>query len=533
MAAAQLLVAALVVAPVAGVPGPWPTPIRAAATCTGWQSDSVPPTSTRILRTVGPAAGSVQVVPFHTYVNVVMAAEWGPSNPAEALKAGAVAIKEYAWYHTMFWRGGKASSGACYDLVDSSMDQVYWPEARTPSASHLAAVEASWGISVRKSTGLFPTHYDAGASVACGANANGWQLLQVSAVHCAQDGMTAEAILQTYYGPGLVIVGGSPPPSTLALSFRAQPADGTAGVALPVQPALAIVDAAGQDVTTGSSSTLVVSLALGPSTSGALLTCNGGLSRAAVGGVATFDGCLLSVADPGAVLVASAPGLASVSSAPFAVAPGGPVSTAPAPLLTIDAAGTPTLRGMDVRLAAQLVPPGAEAANGRVLHLERSADGVHWTGAADLTTDAAGFVGGLERPATNTWYRVTFDGAPDLAPTTSPALKVLVPRVALLRPDSKGVVRRVQPGTAVSFATFVRPTPPSAAAGRVEYRLVQRVGRVWVVRHSWSASVDLGGWARLRITFATKGTWAVQVRALATAVNSTSAWSTGQRYDVL
>ena len=249
----------------------------------------------------------------------------------------------------------------------------------------------------------------------------------------------------------------------------------------------------------------MVSLALAPSTTGAVLTCNSGLSRAAVAGVAVFDGCLLSVADPGAVIVASATGLTPASSAPFAVAAAGPASTAPAPLLTIDAAGTPTLWGMDVRLATALVPPGTEPANGRILHLERSADGVHWTPSSDLATDAAGFAGALERPATNTWYRVTFDGAPDLAPATSPAVKVLVPRVALLRPDSKGVVRRVPRGTAVSFATFVRPTPPSAAAGRVEYRLVQRVGRTWVVRRSWSATVDSRGWARLRITFASSG----------------------------
>jgi peptidoglycan hydrolase-like amidase len=135
VAAVPVLVVALAVAPVGGPPGSvWPAAALAAATCTGWTSDSVPPTTIRVLRTAGPASGSVQAVPFHDYVTVVMAAEWGSGNPAEVLKAGAVAVKEYAWYHAMFWRGGSAADGSCYDVVDSSMDQVFAPETRVPAA---------------------------------------------------------------------------------------------------------------------------------------------------------------------------------------------------------------------------------------------------------------------------------------------------------------------------------------------------------------------------------------------------------------
>lgn len=526
------LAATLVITPLGAPVGmPGPATVRAAAICTGWANDSAPPTTIRVLRTAGSAAGTVQVVKFHAYVNVVMAAEWGPGNPAEALKAGAVAVKQYAWYHTMFWRGGSSADGACYDVVDSSRDQVYAPETRVPSPSHVAAVDATWGISMRKTQGLFAAHYDAGASVPCGANANGWQLFQVSATHCAQDGMLVAAILETYYRPGVQIVGAPPvPTSATALSFRALPSEGAAGVPFPVQPVVAIIDGAGQTVTTGASSTAAVTLTLAPSPSGALLTCTGGLSRAAVAGLAVFEGCQVNAADPGAVLVASATGLPSVSSPPVPVAPA-PIATGPAPLMTLGAAGTPTLWGMDVRLTAELVPTGGEAASGRTLHLQRSSDGVAWTTATDLTTGTTGAAGILERPAANITYRVVFDGAPDLAAATSPAVPVVVPRVALLRPDSRGVVRRVARGAGVAFSTLVRPMQGSVR-GRVEYRLVLRVGRTWVVKRSWTVGVDATGWARLRVTFASSGSWGVQVRALATPTNGTSGWSLAQRYDV-
>jgi len=532
LVAVPVLVATMLSAPVGGPSGsPWPPTALAAATCTGWTSDSLPPTTIRVLRTAGPASGSVQVVPFHDYVTVVMAAEWGSSSPAEALKAGAVAVKEYAWYHAMFWRGKSAADGSCYDVVDSSMDQIYAPELRVPAASLTAAVEATWGISVRKKTGLFVTHYDGGSNVACGANADGWHLYQVSAMHCARDGMTAEAILETYYGPGLEIVGApSSPASAIALSFLAQPLGGTAGIPFPVQPVVAVVGAAGQTVTAGTSSGATVSLTLASATPDAVLTCTNGLSRTAVAGLATFDGCQLSAAAPGAVLVASAAGLAPASAAPFTVAP---FAVAPAaPALTLEPSGTFVTWGQDVQLTAGFAPPGLEGAGGRAVHLQGSIDGIGWILVADLVTDANGTASVVQRPAANTYYRLAFDGAPDLAPATSPVFRVLVRNVVQLRPDNRGAVRRVSRGTTVTFSTLVRPLPTSVTPGRVEYRLLQLVGRAWVLKRSWTVTPDAAGTARLRLTLGSRGSWSVRVVALSSPTNAISALSPGQRYDV-
>lgn len=191
---------------------PAPTVVAAAAICTGWTSETAPPETIRVLRTDGPADGTVQVVPFRGYVNVVMAAEWGPSNPREALRAGAVAVKEYAWYQTMRWRGRTGPDGQCYDVVDSTVDQVYAPETHDPAATLVAAVDATWPMTVVRSGHLFSTHYQGGADVACGADVDGTWLYQRSAMRCARDGMSADDILRLYYGHDVVVVGGTADP---------------------------------------------------------------------------------------------------------------------------------------------------------------------------------------------------------------------------------------------------------------------------------------------------------------------------------
>ncbi len=533
MVAVPVLAAALVLATAGPVPAPGgPPSALAAATCTGWPSDSVPPTTIRVLRTVGPVAGTVQVVNFHDYVNVVMAAEWGAGSPAEALKAGAVAVKEYAWYHTMFWRGGTATDGSCYDVVDSSLDQIYWPETRIPAASLVAAVDATWGASVRRNTSLFATHYQAGSSVPCGANADGGHLYQVSAMQCARDGMTYDLILTTYYGLGVEVWGTQAPAAApVALRFLAQPAEGTSGVAFAVQPVVAVVDAARQTFAGDPNSQTIVALALAAPPPGAVLTCTDGLSRQAIGGIATFDGCQVAgVAAPGVVLVASSAGLAPASTPPFTVAP------AP-PALTLAASGKLVTWGQDVQLSAALVPPGPQDASARTMHLQRSTDGTTWMPVADLMTDADGTARVTDHPVTNSFYRLAFDGAPDLTASTSPVVRVLVRSVVQLRPDSRGATRVVMGGTTVTFSARVQPAPgsaapASAAPARVTYRLYQLVGRSWVVKRTWTVSLDASGAASLAVRFGSRGTWRVRAFARGTSTNAISILSPAQQYVV-
>lgn len=181
-----------------------PPAAKAATVCTGWQSTRIPPTTIRVLRSSGPASGKVQIVDFKSYVKTVMAAEWPPSWPLEALKVGAVTVKEYAWYRVINWRGG-SSGGSCYDVMDNSNDQIYQPESRKAAASHIAAVEATWNESITRSGALFSTGYRSGNSVPCASDRDGDHLFQHSVYDCAIDGLVADEILNLYYDPGIAV----------------------------------------------------------------------------------------------------------------------------------------------------------------------------------------------------------------------------------------------------------------------------------------------------------------------------------------
>ena len=191
--------------------------VNAGSSCTGWGSTRIPPTSIRVYRTTGPHAGTVQTVDFKTYVEVVLAAEWPPSWPTAALQSGAVAVKGYGWYYAMNSRGG-SGSGGCYDVIDNSNDQVYWPESKSATAGEVAAVEATWYESVTRGGSITLTGYRPGNDVACGSDSDGAHLFQHSARNCAAAGMTADQILQTYYGPNVALLKPPVRPAALFLS---------------------------------------------------------------------------------------------------------------------------------------------------------------------------------------------------------------------------------------------------------------------------------------------------------------------------
>lgn len=183
-----------------------PAPVAAQSECTGWSSEAIPPDTIRVLRTAGPDAGRVQEVEFRPYVETVMAAEFGPGTPTAAMQAGAVVVKQFAWYRAMHWRGGYNAAGECYDIVDNGNDQWYLPLSKIPAQSHIDAVARTWTLSIRRGGRFVSTGYWAGANVACGANANGVRLMQKSAARCARDGKTAEEILRIYFGENVSIV---------------------------------------------------------------------------------------------------------------------------------------------------------------------------------------------------------------------------------------------------------------------------------------------------------------------------------------
>jgi len=166
--------------------------------CTGWESRKVEPNYIRVLDT---RTGQVHKVKFKRYVAQVMASgEWPGRLPNATLKAGAMATKQFAWYYTLKgnWRGG-VSRGRCYDVVNTTQDQLWRPGAK-PVPSQNRAVNAVWGLSAWKwNTRFFLTGYRAGYAQTCGADANGWKLYARSAKNCAKRGWSWKRILKKYY----------------------------------------------------------------------------------------------------------------------------------------------------------------------------------------------------------------------------------------------------------------------------------------------------------------------------------------------
>jgi hypothetical protein len=198
----------------------------AAGRCTAWSSQHAPPKTIRVLRskrdqTPDDVAGTVQEVDFFDYVATTMAVEWPEHYPAQTLRAGAVATKQFAWYYVLNWRGGtKKVDGekVCYDVSDTTIDQYYYPEKfgvgkpNGPGPKITNALKATWDVSLRKyktstqSSRFFLTGYRAGSTSKCGADANGFKLYHRSTRACGEDGLTWREILRLYLKPNLEIV---------------------------------------------------------------------------------------------------------------------------------------------------------------------------------------------------------------------------------------------------------------------------------------------------------------------------------------
>jgi hypothetical protein len=174
----------------------------ASSSCSRHNSTSRPPSTIRVLRV---HTGRIQRVPFRKYVVTVMGKEWPSYLPQPVIEAGAVAVKQYAWYHAIFSR--RVSRAGCYDVKDSTSDQLYKPDRSRVRPDHYAAMNKTWNVSLRKDGRFFMTGYRSGAKVRCGKDRTGYKLYAKSAIQCARRGYGYQQILRTYYGPRLDMVG--------------------------------------------------------------------------------------------------------------------------------------------------------------------------------------------------------------------------------------------------------------------------------------------------------------------------------------
>lgn len=184
--------------------------------CNGWNSTTRPPDSIRVLRR---RSGRIERVPFRKYVITVLGKEWPSYLPQPVVEAGAVAVKQYAWYHAL-GRARVSRDGRCYDVHDGVGDQLYKPNRARVREDHYRAVNATWDIRLLKNGRLFMTGYRRGHVTRCGRDATGWKLYARSATRCAYRGFDYLDILRTYYSPDLEIVGGGSATRTAPLESR-------------------------------------------------------------------------------------------------------------------------------------------------------------------------------------------------------------------------------------------------------------------------------------------------------------------------
>jgi Stage II sporulation protein len=234
MSRRTVMAAALAVAVSLGLALPGLPPQLAASSCSNWTSQTDPPPTIRVFRH---ATGVVETVDFRVYTKNVLSREWIGSWTTESLRSGALAVKSYAWYQVLHWRGGVNGTGDCFDVRDDIADQVYDPSKATWSTA-AAAVDDTWATRVLKNNAIFPTYYNAGTSgEACGANANGWKMYQWGTQACGLAGKTAAEIVLIYYYPSVTVADAPAPSATATPTPAATPTATPAPTATPTPAA--------------------------------------------------------------------------------------------------------------------------------------------------------------------------------------------------------------------------------------------------------------------------------------------------------
>ncbi|WIM95102.1 SpoIID/LytB domain-containing protein [Actinoplanes oblitus] len=160
--------------------------------CTTDGTDSKLPSSILVYRE---SLGRVVRVDFKTYVKNVLPNEWVTSWPDASLEAGAMAVKSYAWYWALH-STRKTPGGQCYDVKDTTADQVYRPGSAVSSTSD--AVDRTWSHRMTRSGDIFAAHY-CSTTTACGGWVNGDWMSQYGSRDLANQGKDYKSILRHYY----------------------------------------------------------------------------------------------------------------------------------------------------------------------------------------------------------------------------------------------------------------------------------------------------------------------------------------------
>ncbi len=178
------------------------------ASCTGYSSQTTRPSTIKVLVRTTATAVTIQSVNFASYVENVLPNEWPASWDGDALKAGAVAVKSYAWYWVTHFGGYlNHDPKQCFDVTDDQDFQVY--QAGSATARTTSVVQQTWPVAARRNGRIVETLYRdnlaAGDTDSCAEDANGATMSQNGTQACneASTGNKYNVILGKYYYPGL------------------------------------------------------------------------------------------------------------------------------------------------------------------------------------------------------------------------------------------------------------------------------------------------------------------------------------------
>lgn len=146
-----------------------------------------------VVRVYRVSTATVENVDYYSYVKNVLPNEWYTSWSTESLKAGAMAVKMYGWYHTYHPKWSSLEA----DVKDTSVDQCYVPGTENDDGT--AAINALNGIGLENSAGMiFETQYYAGTRDSYGTQ-NGGKISQWGSKKLAEDGYGYLYICRYYY----------------------------------------------------------------------------------------------------------------------------------------------------------------------------------------------------------------------------------------------------------------------------------------------------------------------------------------------
>ena len=156
---------------------------------------------------------SVRTVDFKSYVKHVLPNEWLHTWGRESLRAGAVAVKMYAWFWIELggkWRGT--------DMIDSTCDQVYNPAVEYASTNE--AVDFTWNWKLTRQGEIFQTFHKNVENCDPPTCMN-----QSDSEGMAVHGYSWDEILAHFY-PGSVLSQINPGINAYMLRFNGTPGDG-------------------------------------------------------------------------------------------------------------------------------------------------------------------------------------------------------------------------------------------------------------------------------------------------------------------